>query len=73
MEFKVGNFYTGIPGSYCWFGSRLPQQSEYCNTVSCTISTGGGSCIQFVKNTSVKCNKAKYNKVNRPVFSVNWK
>ena len=74
MEFKPGDSYTSMPWSYCWFGSRQPQQCEYCNPASCSISAGGGSCTQFVKNTmSVKCNKAKHNKMNRPVFSMNWK
>ena len=43
---------TGIPQTYCGFGARLPQLSDYCNKESCNLFAGRGSCFQFVK----KCN-----------------
>lgn len=42
---------------------------EHRNKVSHSLFAGGGSCIQFVKNTtSVKCGRAKCNKACLPVL-----
>lgn len=46
---------TGIPQRYC---SSVP---DHCNKARCNLFAGGGSWLQFVKNTkSEKYNKMRY-------------
>ncbi|KAM5253389.1 uncharacterized protein RBU33_024996 isoform 2-T2 [Hipposideros larvatus] len=58
-------------GDNCEFGFIPPQASKYCNKASCNLFAGGGSCHQFVKNsTSVKHNKGQHNKIRKPTEAV---
>lgn len=48
---------TAIPWRYCGFCSRPPQESKNHNKSCHHLFGGGGSCLKFVKKTSVKHDK----------------
>lgn len=59
---------TGIAQRYCGLSSRPSLLRKYHNKVSCYLSAGGGSGLQFVKNvTLVKPNKVQCNKTRHAV------
>lgn len=53
QELVVQAYLGDIPGSV----------SDHCNKGSYNLFAGRGSCLQFVNNTSMKCNKVRHNKM----------
>ena len=61
---------NGIPRRYCGLGSRPPNK-EYRKKLSCNLFAGGGSCLQFIENTTpVTINKATHKKNKVCLFGI---